>query len=171
VQARGDLGFHWIAPDLALGGCVPTEAVIALARCGPLRVVVDLREEACDDAAALAEAGIALLHLPTPDHAAVAQHHLQEGVHRLRGLSGAGEAALLHCQHGIGRSALLALCVLVDRGMAPLEALNLIKACRQCVSPSPAQYEAWVTWLRGRGVEPPTFDAFAAVAYRHLAPA
>jgi protein-tyrosine phosphatase len=75
---------------------------------------------------------------------------------------------LIHCQHGIGRSALLALCVLVDCGHEPLAALELAKSRRAKVSPSPAQYEAWATWLRGREIAPPSFDAFAAIAYRHL---
>ena len=34
-----------------------------------------------------------------------------------------GERVLVHCEHGIGRSATLALCVLVSRGMEPLDAL------------------------------------------------
>jgi hypothetical protein len=60
------------------------------------------------------------------------------------------------------------LCVLVDRGRAPIEALALAKDRRPAVSPSPAQYEAWASWLRRRGHAPPAFDAFGAIAYRHL---
>jgi protein-tyrosine phosphatase len=84
------------------------------------------------------------------------------------------ERVLVHCEHGIGRSATLALCVLVSRGLAPLEALELAKTRRSLVSPSPAQYEAWIAWLEGWKAasgapwELPGFDAFCAIAYRHL---
>jgi hypothetical protein len=69
---------------------------------------------------------------------------------------------------------MLALCVLVSRGMAPLDALELAKSRRSLVSPSPAQYQAWTAWLRdwARDREVawcvPEFDAFQAIAYRHL---
>lgn len=85
-----------------------------------------------------------------------------------------GERVLIHCEHGIGRSATLALCVLVSREMEPLAALELAKSRRSLVSPSPAQYEAWAKWLRDwKGAHQvdwdiPPFDAFKAIAYRHL---
>ncbi|HEX2724201.1 MAG TPA: hypothetical protein VHN20_00110, partial [Beijerinckiaceae bacterium] len=75
---------------------------------------------------------------------------------------------------GIGRSATLALCVLVSRGMEPLQALELAKSRRSLVSPSPAQYEAWVQWLRAwktrarAAWDMPCFDAFKTIAYRQL---
>jgi protein-tyrosine phosphatase len=171
MPAPGDPHFDWVAPGLAIGGCVPTDVALTLARRHAVRLVVDLREEGRDDGPALAEAGAQLLHLPTPDNAAIAPSHLTEGVHRLRQVRGRGEAGLVHCQHGIGRSALLALCVLVDHGMAPLDALVLLKGARERISPSPAQYEAWADWLHRRDIAPPAFESFAAVAYRHLAPA
>jgi len=85
-----------------------------------------------------------------------------------------GERVLIHCEHGIGRSATLALCVLVSQGMTPLDALELAKSRRSLVSPSPAQYEAWAQWLADWKVarqvdwDIPHFDAFKAIAYRHL---
>jgi protein-tyrosine phosphatase len=130
--------------------------------------VVDLRYEACDDAAVLREHGVVFLHLPTLDHHAVSQAMLDEGVAFAAEQFETGRRLLIHCEHGIGRSALLALCVLADRGMEPLEALKLAKSRRERVSPSPAQYEAWRAWLERRGLEAPTFEAFAEIAYRHL---
>jgi protein-tyrosine phosphatase len=76
---------------------------------------------------------------------------------------------LIHCQHGIGRSALLALCVLVDNGWEPLDALIHIKDCREVVSPSRSQYEGWSRWLKSRGLAAPDYHSFGCIAYRHLA--
>lgn len=162
----------WIVPELAVGGRFPIEEAERLSRELRIRAVVDLREEACDDEAVLRRHGLAFLSLPTLDHHAVDAAMLRDGVafvNRYR-----SEKVLVHCEHGIGRSATLALCVLVSRGMAPLDALELSKSRRSLVSPSPPQYEAWAAWLgawkaeHGAGWEVPPFDAFKAIAYRHL---
>jgi protein-tyrosine phosphatase len=160
----------FVTAHLAVGGRFPAERAEHLARELRIRAVVDLRSEACDEEAVLRRHGLAFLHLPTDDHCAVAQDRLDEGVTFARRHLDRGERVLVHCEHGIGRSALLALCILVSQGEAPLDALERAKAKRPLVSPSPAQYEAWVGWLQR--CEPampvPSFDAFKAIAYRHL---
>lgn len=163
------LNLSWITPELAVGGSFPSERAEELASALGIAAVVDLRAEACDDEAVLRRCGLALLHLPTEDRCAISQEMLTDGVRFAAERLDRGEKVLLHCEHGLGRSALIALCVLVDRGLAPMEALRLAKDAREVVSPSPPQYEAWAQWLRARGLEPPPFNEFAAVAYRHLA--
>jgi protein-tyrosine phosphatase len=166
----------WITDHLAVGGRFPVERAEALAQELAIRAVVDLRSEACDDAFVLKRHGITLLHLPTDDHHAVTQPMLEDGVAFVRPHLDRGERVLIHCEHGIGRSATLALCVLVERGYEPLEALELSKTKRALISPSPAQYNAWTEWLarfarqQQAGWEIPSFDAFKAIAYRHLQP-
>ena len=153
--------FTWITDELAVGGRFGSEVELRHHR---IAAVVDLRDEACDDEVVLRRHGIAFLHLPTPDLHGVTLPALCEGVAFARQY----RRVLVHCEHGIGRSALLALCVLVDRGMQPLAALALAKDRRAAVSPSPAQFEAWAAWLRHTGHAVPPFDDFAAIAYRHL---
>lgn len=162
--------FSWITADLAVGGAFGAEEAARLAAEHGVGHVVDMREEACDDAEALTAAGLRFLSLPTVDHHAPTQAQLDAGVAFSAEAQAVGGGLLIHCQHGIGRSATLALCVLVDRGHAPLAALQLAKDARELVSPSPAQFEAWCAWMRRRvpSVTPPHFDAFKAIAYRHL---
>lgn len=166
-------GFHpnlsWITADLAVGGAVPADGAAHLAELG-IGAVIDVRGEACDDAAELKAAGLGFLHLPTEDHAAVDQTKLDRGVAFARNAQRTGRKLLIHCEHGIGRSATVALCVMVGRGWRPLEALARAKNARALVSPSPAQYEAWSEWMARRRpeAEVPAFDAFKAIAYRHL---
>lgn len=132
--------------------------------------VVDLREEACDDRDELAACRVEFLHLPTPDMMAVDQADLDEGVAFAAAARRRELKTLIHCEHGIGRSALLALCVLVDRGMEPLAALAVAKEARERVSPSEAQFRAWIRWIERRTPHrPPSFEAFCRIAYRHLA--
>ena len=159
----------FVTDHLAIGGSFPVERAEHLARALAIRAVVDLRDEACDDPAALERHGLAFLHLPTLDHHAVSQAMLDEGAAFVGSHLDRGERVLVHCEHGIGRSATLALCVLAARGHDPLGAIALAKDRRALVSPSPAQYEAWAAWLARHGLPPaPPFEAFAAIAYRHL---
>jgi protein-tyrosine phosphatase len=136
--------------------------------------VVDLRSEARDDEDALRAAGVDFLHLPTDDHCAVADDDLARGVAFVRSRIADGRRVLVHCQYGIGRSPLLALCVLTAEGVRPMTALELAKSRREVCSPSPAQHGAWVRWLsrhkaeHGAAWDPPDFDSFKAVAYRRL---
>lgn len=163
------MDFDWITPTLAVGGRPPPGEEEALASEHGVGAVVDLREEERDDAAALAAAGVAFLHLPTPDLHPPSLADLDRGSAFVRDRLARGERVLIHCQHGIGRSAVLALCVLADAGEAPIEALQRAKDAREKVSPSQSQYEGWKAWLESRGLAAPDFDAFGRIAYRHLA--
>ena len=145
------------------------ERAVELARTHAIRAIVDLREEECDDAEFLASAGIDFLHLPTTDQFAPPRERLDRGVEFAQQHMRRGNRVLIHCQGGIGRSPLLALCVLVAEGHEPLAALTSSKDIRELISPSYAQYEAWADWLRSRGIQPPDYHTFGCVAYRHLA--
>jgi protein-tyrosine phosphatase len=164
----------FVTAHLAIGGRIAPHEVEHLAHALAIRGVVDLRVEECDDEALFRRSGLAWLHLPTEDLAALSQPMLDEGVRFAAAHLDRGERVLVHCEHGIGRSATLALCILVARGFAPLKALERAKARRPLVSPSPAQYEAWAAWLarrrdaQGAAWAIPDFDAFRAIAYRHL---
>ena len=168
-----EVNFSWITPQIAVGGRISDEETAGLAHAG-VGAVIDLRSEAVDEEARLRAHHTAFLHLRTDDHAGVTAPMLDAGVEFVAAELDRGRRVLVHCEHGIGRSATLALCVLVARGLAPMEALRLAKDRRERVSPSPAQYECWRAWLetwraaRGVAWEVPDFDAFAAVAYRHL---
>jgi predicted protein tyrosine phosphatase len=169
------IDLHFIAPGLAVGAHFPMEAAGRLARVHGIRRVLDVRTEACDDEEVLRAHGIRLLHLPTQDTCAISQARIELGVaFASEGLDG-GERVLVHCHWGIGRSPLLALCTLVARGAAPLEALAQAKRVRPAVSPSPEQLQALVTFSArvkaraGATWEVPTVDELGAIAWCHLA--
>jgi len=161
--------WHWLTERLAVGGCFPREQAAHLAGSHGIGAVVDLREEGCDDEEQLRAAGIRFLHLPTPDLEPSPVEMLDRGVGFVRERIDAGDRVLIHCQHGIGRSALLALCVLADQGWEPLDALSHAKARRAALSPSRSQYDGWAAWLKARGQPVPDYHSFGCIAYRHLA--
>ena len=164
--------FDWIDPQLAVGGRFPAERAALLASHHGIDAVVDLRVEDRDDEQLLRSHGITLLHLPTEDMGGVDPAQLEQGVRFVCDRLDRGQRVLIHCEHGIGRSATLALCVLVTRGTAPLDALGRMKDRRALVSPSPAQFACWEAWLeryRQTHAVPwrtPTFDEFQRIAYR-----
>lgn len=165
---------HFIAPGLAVGGCFPMEAAAALAAEHGIARVVDVRVEACDDEEILRTHGIRLLHLPTEDTCAIVLDRIRDGVEFVNAGLDRGERVLVHCQHGIGRSALLAVCVLVSRGEPPLAALERAKRARRVVSPSPDQLRAIAAFAadvkaeRGAPWEVPTVRQLGLIAWRHL---
>jgi predicted protein tyrosine phosphatase len=168
------LDLHFVVPGLAVGSSYPMEAAACLAAELGIARVVDVRIEDCDDEAVLRLHGIRLLHLPTEDSRAVSQRMLRAGAAFVADGLDAGESVLVHCQHGIGRSALVALCALVDRGMPPLTALEAAKRARPMISPSPDQLEAFRRFAaelqaeRGAAWEVPSLRALAEIAWRHL---
>ncbi len=143
-----NLDFSWLTSSLAVGACFSPDALPTL-KALRIRRVVDLRQEAVDDEAQLEDHGMKLLHLPTLDLCAVSRAMLDHGVLWVNRQLEGNHRVLIHCRHGIGRSALLALCVLVSRGLSPLEALRLTKQVRGKVSPNPEQLAAYVEWLEG----------------------
>ena len=164
----------WVTAQLAVGGRLPLGAAERLVREQGIRHVVDLRVEDCDDEEVLREQGIELLHLPTRDACGVTLSMLDDGVAWVNDKLDQGQNVYVHCEHGIGRSALLALCVLVSRGDTPLRALARAKGARREISPSPEQLHAFRAWLAvrrartGEDLAIPDFDDLAWIAYSHL---
>jgi predicted protein tyrosine phosphatase len=173
-RGEQELNLDWVTPLLAVGGRFPIEAAEHLAARLGIRYVVDLRVEECDDEHLLREHGITLLHLPTEDTRAVRLEMLRDGVRWVTKHLERGHKVYIHCEHGVGRSATLALCVLVAQGDSPLEALTRAKGARWQVSPSPEQLEAFLGWAQewraqhGLAWELPTIPALANIAYSHL---
>lgn len=168
------IDLHFIAPGLAVGASYPMDAAARLAAEHGIARVVDVRVEACDDEVVLRRHGIQLLHLPTEDTRAVSQRMLRDGAEFVSTGLDAGERVLVHCQFGIGRSALVALCALVHRGAPPLAALETAKRARPKISPSPDQLEALRRFAarirdeRGCGWPVPTLAQLGDIAWRHL---
>lgn len=170
----GDAFFDWITDDIAVGGRYGDGVVPDLWARWRFAAVIDLRAEAGGPAELLREHRIRHLHLPTDDLGALDPLSISAGVAFAGAVLDAGGRILIHCEHGIGRSATLALCLLSARGMAPLEALERAKSARGRVSPSPEQFACWAAYLAELapqapgGWTVPGFDEFAAIAYRHL---
>ncbi len=142
------INFSWITPNLAVGGRFPVEAAEHFATKLGVTHIVDVRVEDKDDEAVLKEHGITLLHLPTVDTRAISQDMLEDGVAWINQQLADGGRVYIHCAHGIGRSVLLACCVLVSMGYSAQDALRLVKQKRRQAAPNQEQLNALVEFAR-----------------------
>lgn len=61
----------------------------------------------------------------------------------------AGQNVVLHCRQGIGRTGLVAACLLVGDGLGPQEAMERLKSARGLEVPETAQQLRWITDFAG----------------------
>ena len=132
------LNMSWITPNLAVGGRIHPEDIKALAAAGVTHVV-DTRSEYRDDAEALAKEHIELLYLPTADTKPLTIEQMLEGAQWVQERMKQGGRVLIHCEHGVGRSALLTCAVLVYNGMHANDALQLVQQKRWQAAPNHRQ--------------------------------
>ncbi len=129
------LDYSWITEDLAVGGRIRAGDVPRVQRAG-IASVVDVREEHRDDEDELQRHGIALLYLPTPDTYPLSLEDMRRGAAWINAQRQAGRKVLVHCEHGVGRSVLLAAAALVCEGHAAHDAFALIARKRWQASPN-----------------------------------
>ena len=140
VQPK-QLNYSGVTPELAVGGAFRRRQIGRL-RARGVTAVVDCRLEASDDPAALAEAGIELLHLPTADRYGFPYAQMRDGVKWVLRSTAGGGKAFVHCEHGVGRGPLMAAAVLVGQGHSAPEALRMVRAARWQALPNDRQLAA-----------------------------
>jgi protein-tyrosine phosphatase len=140
IPLPDQLNMNWVTEHLAVGGRVHPEDIPALARAGVTHVI-DTRAEYCDDAEALAKEHIQLLYLPTRDTQPLSVDQLMTGAKWATDRIKQGGRVLIHCEHGVGRSALLTCAVLVYGGMSARNALQLVQKKRWQAAPNAAQIQ------------------------------
>jgi hypothetical protein len=141
------LNYSQVTPQLAVGGAFRRRQIKRLKHRG-VTAVVDCRLEARDDAAALAAAGIELLHVPTPDRHGFTYGQMQQGVEWVVDHIADGGRAFLHCEHGVGRGPLMTCAVLVAQGQTAPQALRTVRRARWQALPNDRQLAALLDFER-----------------------
>ncbi len=131
----------WITDQLAVSATLHPRHIAELAKM-EVGAVLDVREEDGDDPALLARHGIRFLHLPARDHSPPSQDQLFEGTRWVLDELQAGRRTLVHCKEGIGRSVVLACCVLMVDGLDLGQALSLVNSKRWGVALNASQMGA-----------------------------
>jgi protein tyrosine phosphatase (PTP) superfamily phosphohydrolase (DUF442 family) len=132
------LNYSDVTPHLAVGGAFRKRQIKHLTQRG-VSAVIDCRLEASDDAAALDQAGIAFLHVPTLDRHGFTVPQMERGVNWALERIAAGGRVFVHCEHGVGRGPLLACGVLVAQGDTAPQALRRVRAARWQALPNDRQ--------------------------------
>jgi protein-tyrosine phosphatase len=111
---------------------------------------LDREKEFCEGA------GIDFIAFPVTDRGVPSSARATlELVRRLeRGLA-LGEKVAIHCRQGVGRSALLAACVLAASGIDPASAFTRIAAARGCAVPDTSEQRAWAVRFARDMLAPP----------------
>jgi protein-tyrosine phosphatase len=108
------------------------------------------REEAAeldiaDEAGCCAASGIEFFSFPITDRGVPASASDALGlVRRLAGSVAEGKGVAVHCRQGVGRSALVAVCILASLGDGPDAAFDRVAAARGCPVPDTAEQRDWV---------------------------
>lgn len=134
-----------VAPWLLIGPQLLIEQYVDLRRRGVTHVV-DLREEASDDADALAAMGFRWRRFPVPDRQAPTHEQLASIVAWLDADAdpNVDQAVYIHCHAGQGRTPAVAMALLMQHDLSLAEAHRLVRAARPESSPTAAQQ----TWLQ-----------------------
>jgi protein-tyrosine phosphatase len=102
---------------------------------------LDLRDEANESQAQ----GLEFLSLPIPDRQVPrSEAGVREVVDNLTQMLSAGRNVLVHCRQGVGRTGLIAACLLVRKGMSPGAAVERISAVRGVAIPETSEQRDWI---------------------------
>jgi len=133
-------GGEWLKDDIAGWKRADINAVLSLLTPEEERDL-DLRDEAGEVRAQ----GMHFTSFPIPDRqiprseAKLAE--VLEGIGRSLSI---GRNVLIHCRQGIGRSGLVAACLLVKKGMSPGAAVQSVSAARGMPVPETEEQRDWI---------------------------
>ena len=102
---------------------------------------LDLRDEAAEVRAQ----GMDFSSFPIPDRQVPrSEEKLAEALERVARTLADRKNVLVHCRQGIGRSGLLAACLLVKKGMSPGAAVESVSAGRGVAVPETVEQRDWI---------------------------
>ena len=149
------LALAWITPSLAQGPRFTRAQVSALPRSG-VTSVLDVRKEARDDEALLAQHGLCLCHVPMTDRAPPTQRQLKRAVEWVMGELADDRKVFIHCQSGVGRSVCVASAVLMRMGYSLPQAYEAVRRKRPQAVISERQVEALRRYADSLSSRPPS---------------
>lgn len=133
-------GGDWLRDEIAEWKRVGVSAVVSLLE-RQEEQELDLQSEADE----VRRYGLDFHSLPIPDrHVPRSEGALTQGLEKMDRTLGEGKNVLIHCRQGIGRSGLVATCLLVRKGMSPGAAVEKISAARGVQVPETEEQREWI---------------------------
>ena len=143
IMARPRAG-DWLEDEISAWRADNIDAVVSLLEAD------EVRELELDDESELCrQSGIDFISFPIPDRGVPASFSSTvELARRLTETMRAGRSVAIHCRSGIGRSALIAACVLVCAGVDGGMAFEMIGAARGLNVPDTDEQARWLDRFR-----------------------
>lgn len=133
-------GGDWLQDDLAGWKRSGVDAVLSLLTPEEERDL-DLH----DEGTAARTQGLEFSSLPIPDRQVPkSESKLAGALDAVNKTLSTGRNVVVHCRQGIGRSGLVAACLLVKNGMSPGAAVDLVSAARGVSVPETAEQRDWI---------------------------
>jgi protein-tyrosine phosphatase len=133
-------GGDWLADEIGNWKRVGVRAVLSLLTPEEERDL-DLQKEAAESR----HFGLEFVSFPIPDRQVPASEaKLGKTLEKLASMLSDGTNVLVHCRQGIGRSGLVAACLLVRAGMSPGAAVEVVSAARGLPVPETVEQRQWI---------------------------
>ena len=133
-------GGDWLADEMASWKIAGIQSVLSLLTPEEERDL-DLRDEA-DEARKL---GLEFFSFPIPDRQVPrSEAKLGEALEKINKALSDGRNVLVHCRQGVGRTGLVAACLLVKNGMSPGAAVEVVSAARGLAIPETSEQRDWI---------------------------
>ena len=104
-----------------------------------ISAIIDVRSEDKDDEKAIKELGMAYLNIPVDDAYTPTKKQLTKAINFANKFLDKNQKILVHCQNGYGRSPLIAIGILVNHGLEPMDAVGIIEDKHPFASFTPRQ--------------------------------
>jgi len=133
-------GGDWLADEMANWKPGDVHAVLSLLTPEEERDL-DLRDEASE----ARRLGLDFYSFPIADRQVPkSEAKLGEVLDKINNNLSAGRNVLIHCRQGVGRSGLVAACLLVKNGMSPGAAVEAVSAARGASVPETTEQREWI---------------------------
>ncbi len=133
-------GGDWLTDEVANWKREGVHAVVSLLTPEEERDL-DLRDEASE----ARRLGLEFYSFPIADRQVPkSEVKLGEVLDKINNTLSAGRNVLIHCRQGVGRSGLVAACLLIKNGMSPGAAVEAVSAARGVSVPETAEQREWI---------------------------
>jgi len=133
-------GGDWLEEDVRRWRANDFDTVLSLLT-SPEEMALDLRRESD----VVKASGMNFLSLPIPDREVpVSETEVSAVLENLNRKLASGKNVLIHCRQGIGRSGLIAACLLVSQGLKPQKAISQVEIARGIPIPETIAQKQWI---------------------------
>jgi len=133
-------GGDWLPDEVADWRRAGVRAVLSLLE-SQEEEDLDLRGEGAE----VRKQGLSFSSYPIPDRQVPSSEaKLAQVLEKLDHALTSGENVVVHCRQGVGRSGLVAACLLIKRGMSPGAAVEKVSAARGVAIPETEEQREWI---------------------------